>query len=243
VRVVSVAGHVLAASGRIGTMTKPSPFSSKPRLSFNFPKTLNPTETLLQLRHLAKTQNSCSLETNSAAMAAPNPGAPSDQQLRNYKLRHYIRGEYNKLPNPIPENACNADPVPYKPPPWPGVNPQDFMSRAPRSLRPRRRATGRRLRLTRDIANTNFNLAPAGSRRRRAYQRVRRVLGPGPPWPHLRFVKILGWGGLGVVALVQYYDWGNQAGNHYVLKAVLDPNAPLAIQNLSEEKRRMRVSG
>jgi len=180
-------------------------------------------------------------------MAAPNPAAPvlTQQQLRNYILRHYLRGESDQIPHPslIPINAYNTDPVPYKPNPWPGLQPEDFLPQRRQSeWRHRRKAIGRRIRRTSDITNIDFRIAPQHSPERNAYDRVRAVLGPGTPWPSLRFVKILGWGGLGVVALVQYFDWQGVAGNHYVLKTVLDPNANLAIQNLSEEKRRMRVS-
>ncbi|KAK4443351.1 hypothetical protein QBC34DRAFT_443402 [Podospora aff. communis PSN243] len=168
----------------------------------------------------------------------PGP-LPSPEQLRNYKLRHYIRGQ--GIPFPIPNNACNADPVPYKPPPWPGLNPRDFLPPGPgAALQSRRRATGRRLHLTPEVADIDFSLGIASNRERLAYDRIRTVLGPGPPSPSLRFVKILGWGGLGVVALVRYFDWGGQEGDYYVLKTVLSGTNPLALQNLSEEKRRMR---
>lgn len=117
----------------------------------------------------------------------------------NYRFDAYVRGMRNhpSIDDAVAANY-NTNPLPFKTAPWPGIRLSDFRPSLVRKWR-LRRPWGRRYRVPTAHAGAN------GPRFAEAEDRIRdEVRGLSGRASRLRFIKILGWGGEGAVAVLRY---------------------------------------
>lgn len=191
-------------------------------------------------------------------MAHPNREQFADTIRRtNYFYETYNRGQIDD-PNfdKDAEEEYMHDPIPIRNGPWPGIRKGDFQRR-PRGVRlltgplfvPAAGGVGA-------VREVQFE---RGSKQYDGMSKVREILNtPGSAFwrrrtyarPHttfeVKFVKILGWGGMGVAALVRHFNPQSQnPGNipkYYVLKTAFTNDGVDAVQ-AEGKKSLVSVSG
>ncbi|KAK0654785.1 kinase-like domain-containing protein [Cercophora newfieldiana] len=156
-----------------------------------------------------------------------NEPVPEMKRRVNYYFDNYCRGQVHDEPgDPHPlvvgfvqtPDKYRNNPLPYRQGPWPGVRRADFRRNVRPQNLPRSRGGRRRFAQVPGMRDRNFNII--NTKENNALRRIKFALRRQHMWPELKFVKILGYGGQGVAALVVHHNSNNaqSVAKHYVLK-------------------------